>query len=703
MAEEVYEIQNRALDTQAQTHIPKTERADTTRNSTHSSITAREPATTKLKLNAYPLLILCVYMMLALVAWIFTCVASQHPIRGLKSYTGPSDYRVDELHFFHVNEKYIRGTEILRSIVTLLTIPVTSAICSMAAVAYMQAGSLRRDLSLRQLMALADQGWASPRIWMKLVDVRGKLIIMKAGSLPLFIAFTLTLIGSISQIMQETLATTKTIKGSVDVPQSIPSLVDIPNIFNLDGYQNYDDGELVYVLRNLIDTATKYDAQPNMWSHEGTLPSNGRYIDSRYSHPDVFISEIPANFSTGVYNTPQFVPRMNSTTNYTRVLEGDFTSNCRNETDTGGFYAQYTSRGYVEHSLIACMASDLRNSPWKPTRDRQDITETLYLNITTGSISSSNSEFYRATVWTTLGYFELPREANGNQPGPLLAKDPIPKNSKQLRYAANGRTNYHPRDAVSNISTTNLGNETLIAVTHKGPLLSLTLALFGNGSYIETRLQHPEAYIETRPAFNDQNTRRPFTDLCVALRPFALYQDRGCITDWDMISDESSIMSGWLFPFTHNMPSFQSAMDAGVFLANRLFLTRGVLMDDHKSRNLQVWYEKGVDTIRLEMSHRAMIAGSVFLGLHLFGLLCLAMYVFVMMPWANNLGAEVMLRVGASYVGQLGVAEGAGWEAVYDELPGYIGDARPEGEIGRVEMGAGAAIRAGRRRYEYMR
>jgi hypothetical protein len=41
-------------------------------------------------------------------------------------------------------------------------------------------------LNLRQTMALADQGWISPRIW---------TMYSKVGSLPLYIAFGLTLVG----------------------------------------------------------------------------------------------------------------------------------------------------------------------------------------------------------------------------------------------------------------------------------------------------------------------------------------------------------------------------------------------------------------------------------------------------------------------------------------------------------------------------
>ncbi|KAF2179259.1 hypothetical protein K469DRAFT_716517 [Zopfia rhizophila CBS 207.26] len=71
----------------------------------------------------------------------------------------------------------------------------------MAAVGYMQAGRFPRRLSLRQLMALADQGWISPRMWVRVFGEKGGLWSVRAGSLRLFVAFALTAIGDISQVL----------------------------------------------------------------------------------------------------------------------------------------------------------------------------------------------------------------------------------------------------------------------------------------------------------------------------------------------------------------------------------------------------------------------------------------------------------------------------------------------------------------------
>lgn len=153
-------------------------------SSARSSITAREPVTTTFGINLYPLLIVGSYTTIALLAWILVCIMSKRPIRLERSYYKSDTYHPERA--YAINEKYMKVAQILRSVVALLTVPVTSAICSMAAVAYMQAGNLRKSLDVRRAMAIADQGWISPRIW---------VLLPKTGSSLLYLAFVLTLIG----------------------------------------------------------------------------------------------------------------------------------------------------------------------------------------------------------------------------------------------------------------------------------------------------------------------------------------------------------------------------------------------------------------------------------------------------------------------------------------------------------------------------
>ena len=133
-----------------------------------SSVTARERPTDYLHTALWPLIIFLAYTGICLYPWIVFCIIAKKPI-GSKNRYDNLEWRAREIKgSISRHEAHILAAEVLQSIASLLTIPVTSAICSTAAVAFMQAGSLRTKMNLVQLGALADQGWASPKLLFKL-------------------------------------------------------------------------------------------------------------------------------------------------------------------------------------------------------------------------------------------------------------------------------------------------------------------------------------------------------------------------------------------------------------------------------------------------------------------------------------------------------------------------------------------------------
>jgi hypothetical protein len=83
---------------------------------------------------------------------------------GAYGWTGASVY-----HSFYIrNEQWLRAAQVIRSIVAVLTIPLTSVACSQAAVIWIQQQGQKR-LSLRKTLTLADRGWADPMIFLKLM------------------------------------------------------------------------------------------------------------------------------------------------------------------------------------------------------------------------------------------------------------------------------------------------------------------------------------------------------------------------------------------------------------------------------------------------------------------------------------------------------------------------------------------------------
>lgn len=193
------ELRARPSDHQERRHVDNNETRDLPPIplSPRSSITAREAATTDHGVALWPIVVFIFYTALTLFTWISLCIMSKHPLRKEKSWYsnsliylpswGVSSSLPDRPEYWYkVSERYYRAAQILQPIVTLITIPVTTAICSTACVVYMQHGSLRTRLTLQQSMALADQGWVYPRILKKVATL---------GSLPLYAAFALTLLG----------------------------------------------------------------------------------------------------------------------------------------------------------------------------------------------------------------------------------------------------------------------------------------------------------------------------------------------------------------------------------------------------------------------------------------------------------------------------------------------------------------------------
>lgn len=123
-----------------------------------------------LQRSVYIVFLVLLYAAAALYAWVIICILAHRPIDG-KAYGGDilhswhalpgSDYTVNEYLalLFAKSERYLRAARVVLSLVSVLSIPLTSAVCSQAAVVYIQRKRGNNVPTLRQSMALADKGW----------------------------------------------------------------------------------------------------------------------------------------------------------------------------------------------------------------------------------------------------------------------------------------------------------------------------------------------------------------------------------------------------------------------------------------------------------------------------------------------------------------------------------------------------------------
>ena len=168
---------------------------------------ANDSPSVTLRRSSYIVLVVSIYASLALTTWILICILTFRPLTTARygydasepgsrstqtkySYLWPTTF--DPIHAKYVKSEAIyRAARTVQSVITVLTIPLTSAVCSAAAVVFAQSKTNARRLTMRQTMALADKGWTDPATIAKLVTGRGKQL----GSPLLAFALFLVLLG----------------------------------------------------------------------------------------------------------------------------------------------------------------------------------------------------------------------------------------------------------------------------------------------------------------------------------------------------------------------------------------------------------------------------------------------------------------------------------------------------------------------------
>ena len=420
---------------------------------------SQRPPSTTLHRSVYVLILVLLYMSMAVFAWVVTCILTFRPITARhygawivnddnNGYGWVSTKHIPSL--FIMNETWYRAARVLQSVVSVLTIPLTSAVCSSAAVIFVQQNHKSFGLSIRQVMTLADKGWIDPATYARtFLKSKGW---KRYGSSFLLLAMLLNILGGVISPLQEGFLSTKTIKIPTR-PQKIMNLLDIPDQWAAANEEySYDYNLIVVMTRSALTSATNTQPQALLWqgagftcdtmeildkaangSSDGGIPSScgtGATFGNLSTLIDPFLAELPSGYNTGLIR--QFIPRINSTARYEVVSAAEYPTNCN--AIPGAFFVEYgnviTANDYTEAwSLQACMPADLRQSPWRSTRDRQDFSEELYINVSQiahfGEQPTPPSHFlYRVAVNTTAGYFELPNYTNGGVTGPLLALDP---------------------------------------------------------------------------------------------------------------------------------------------------------------------------------------------------------------------------------------------------------------------------------------
>ena len=400
---------------------------------------------------------------------------------------------------------------------------------------------------------------------------------------------------------------------------------------------------------------------------------------------DSWYSPVASSFSTGVYPDPQYVPRINTTIEYKDVTEAEWPAECVRDREDVFFTQYHGETEYNDVDVMACMLTNINDTPWQATYDRQDITEHLFLALSASGYTGTPG-IYKITARSTLGYFELPNVKNGNRPGPLLDRLEL----SSFGSTSSGWTVINSKRATNE---TYAGNGTQNIGDNIGPLTAIGLALFGEGSFIERRLSNPSAFILDRPLAS--GSRYPdMGNNCIDLMPLTFFSGsirEQCLRDYDHVEEDDIVDSVMRFVEYLTLDSTLSGFTIAAFFANKEWLNPSVR--EYYDETRQVSIDAGVPTMKTNIATWGVITGSVVLGLHLLGLLMLAMYALWKMPVMPWLGAEFVAKAGTAHADILSAAEGEKqWKQTVAACPGFIGDEKPTDAVGRIAFGATAAV-----------
>lgn len=431
-------------------------------NGNARSETPRRPPTVQLRRSSSALYLVILYSLISLLSWAAIVYLSFKPMVG-RTY-GPwkgekleeselGAYRAADGRMYYDavrpvynidgNEEWYRAARVLQAIVAVTSLPIATFACSNAAavVAQRRTKNGQGELSLRKVMTYADRGWFNPFTFLRMLTPSGW---RKYGSIFLVVAIVVHDMAAFIAPLQQIFLFSERIRVPTTI-QGLPGLVDLPGKFAVDPRDPemfHYDTTLELITRDFLNSAIDTEAQAQLWP--------GGEVDCDREHPTChprkvtfgiigilpqpFFAEVPSGFHTGLYR--QHVPRINSTT---KTYREPFPEDCGSI--PGAFFAEFRSKanGSDEElspletwSLRACMPTDLTKSPWKATRDRQDFSEELYLDISFG-IHTKGGALYdyipgtsryqlKLVLSTTAGYFELPNYMNNGTAGPLLDK-----------------------------------------------------------------------------------------------------------------------------------------------------------------------------------------------------------------------------------------------------------------------------------------
>ena len=671
-----------------------------------------------------------VFAALVIYSWVVLVILSFRPISAHSWEPFTDEYgRYEKNSNYKLDDHLYRSARIIQSIASVLILPWTSAVCAYAAVIFVQNQKDGLSLTLRQVMNLADRRWMDGTLIVEIFSGSWK----KNGSTFLALAVFLHFLALLIYPIQSIVINPRT----RHVPTYPVLMGQISDLSRMIAEQDEDTGSDVVQARSAFSKADKHTWQPQLWEKGGHQQFSTFKNLSEMNDP--FYSPLPNGFNGGVLR--QYAPRINSNATVQIIERDEYPLDCGSDDDNlfasySSVYTRYPNNAHLysrSFEISACMVVSSTVSPWTETRNRQNFTETLYINVTNPDIDYStsplaNGTLFRISLNTTAGYFELPSYMNNQTAGPLLDTDPTGDCDEggygciqqAARYYYNPSRLMKRQDSRRDNST--IDTEQTVPWAHmltsrKGPLMTTALAIFGPGSFLNTFYAE---FNKTKSAMIDANlssgsqTLSSSNSLCIEVAPLMnMYSTSGysyvnadsCISsylselgDYYYSANPHDLVARWIDSMFNDESTLENTINAAAFLVNKRFV-------EALYPTFDIYQDLGMEIRSPESTVAGIVVATIFLALWIIPLIALAFYGSVSPRWTSRLDSFVMLRFGAFYgsgIFPMLVSRRTKDIKELDEVSGVVRNVGtvtddPIIPIGRIGLGEGKPLRRFRR------
>lgn len=187
------------------------------------------------------------------------------------------------------------------------------------------------------------------------------------------------------------------------------------------------------ITKNLIMVSDD-TLQANLWvedyerknAYDSLGPDSGNVAPDWYMdihRGGVFTASVPAGTTTGVLR--EHTMRMNSVVECSIINKDKFPAICPGSNPfttsfSSSILPNFNASKDPSVDVRICSPGNQTQNPWAPLRDRQVITEELFIDGSLSKFFDSGNFTVRCDAETTRGYFELGNTHNNNTPGPVL-------------------------------------------------------------------------------------------------------------------------------------------------------------------------------------------------------------------------------------------------------------------------------------------